>query len=202
MNKFTCDKFQLKDLSHVADHVISRQPTITQMGKFFPSCYPNFPSAKYFSFSETDQISLTHYKDSNYNILFFIDPFGTIIVYTKGKMKNIMLVEDDLDMNFILTDLLKRSGYRVDSYISGEEALENLEDNNYDAIIADYNLPGMDGIEMLEKIPSRYCKMRKIVISAYGNEIILSKTKQLHARYLDKPFRNYQLLNLIAQENY
>ena len=67
----------------------------------------------------------------------------------------ILLVEDEIDLNNIVTKYLKKNGYSVDSVFDGEEALDYLEYGEYDLVILDVMMPKLNGFEVLKKIRSR-----------------------------------------------
>jgi len=64
----------------------------------------------------------------------------------------ILVVEDERDMNRIITKKLTVEGYGVDSCFDGEEALEHIELTEYDAIILDIMMPKIDGLTVLAKM--------------------------------------------------
>ena len=57
----------------------------------------------------------------------------------------ILLVEDEIDLNNIVTKYLKKNGYSVDSVFDGEEALDYLEYGEYDLVILDVMMPKLNG---------------------------------------------------------
>src|SRR5690625_6935371 len=68
---------------------------------------------------------------------------------------DILVVEDDEDINQLLCKIIKKSGYYPQSAYSGTEAIMYLEKQNWDLILLDLMLPGMDGVAVLEKIRER-----------------------------------------------
>lgn len=66
--------------------------------------------------------------------------------------KEILLVEDMADTQFIFTDLLEMNGFRVISSYTGEEALETLKHKVPDLVLLDINLPEMDGFQVFTEI--------------------------------------------------
>ncbi|NCC51049.1 MAG: PAS domain S-box protein [Spartobacteria bacterium] len=66
-------------------------------------------------------------------------PFGTDI--------HILLVEDDTQSRVLAERLLRRAGYRVDSVVDGQQAVDACKKETYDAIVMDVKMPVMDGLE-------------------------------------------------------
>ena len=64
----------------------------------------------------------------------------------------ILLAEDEVDLNNVVTRYLKKNGYSVDSVLDGEEALDYLEYSEYDLVILDIMMPKVDGFEVIKKI--------------------------------------------------
>ncbi len=81
-------------------------------------------------------------------------------------MKNsILIVDDEPGIRESLTDVLEDEGYRVESVESGEACLETLETGKFDVVLLDIWLPGMDGIQVLEKIQALEAGPTVIMIS-------------------------------------
>jgi two-component system sensor histidine kinase/response regulator len=104
-----------------------------------------------------------------------------------------ILIVDDKPENIIaLKRILEKHQFEVDSALSGEEALKKVLKNNYDLIILDVQMPGLDGFEVAESI-SGYSKTKDIPIiflSAVNvNKQFISKGYASGGRdYLVKPF--------------
>ena len=68
--------------------------------------------------------------------------------------KRILVVEDDLFLRELYTDILTAEGYRVESAADGEEALQKIKAGGYDLILLDIIMPKMDGLEVMRQIQS------------------------------------------------
>ncbi len=66
--------------------------------------------------------------------------------------KQILVVEDEKDMQFILANILKEKGYETIIAGDGRGALKEVKKGAVNLVLLDLNLPGMDGIKVLEKI--------------------------------------------------
>ncbi len=107
---------------------------------------------------------------------------------------NILIVEDNNDINNMIKDYLVKAGYNCEQAFSGTEALMHFKMNNYDLIILDLMLPGMDGESFLKSI-RQISYLPIIVLSA--KDTLDSKVEVLSAGaddYLCKPFEPQELL--------
>lgn len=101
----------------------------------------------------------------------------------------ILIVEDDMDLQDAIAEGLRLDGYAVDTCGDGREAYERLYVENYDVAVLDLNLPGMDGLEILEKIRDEKLSLKVLILSARGS--VADKVKGLDYGaddYLAKPF--------------
>lgn len=113
-------------------------------------------------------------------------------------MYKILVVDDDKDMSRIISTILKQEGYKVFRAYDGEKAIMQASSKNYNLIILDYKLPNRDGIEVLQEIRNMGLSNNVIMISAYGNDLIKSKAKELGVyQFLDKPFDLNKLLSTV-----
>lgn len=112
------------------------------------------------------------------------------------KMQDyILIVEDDNEINHMLTELLQCSGYMTQPAYAGTEALLYLEKRKPSAVILDLMLPGMTGEELLEKIKMIDRNIPVIVASA--KEDVRTRVEMLRAGaddYVVKPFDTEELL--------
>jgi len=75
----------------------------------------------------------------------------------------ILLIDDEPGLLFSLTAFLEDEGYHVRSTSTGEDALNNLKDENFDAVIIDIRLPGKDGNEVILEAIESGCKARFLI---------------------------------------
>ncbi|GBD57082.1 response regulator [Gluconobacter wancherniae] len=67
-------------------------------------------------------------------------------------MADILIVDDSATIRMLLSAELKNAGHNVTVAISGEEALDKLRDLTPQLIITDLNMPGINGLELIEKV--------------------------------------------------
>lgn len=78
----------------------------------------------------------------------------------------LLVVEDEILLQKIISKGLKKLGYAVDSAYDGEEALELIYVNDYDLVVLDLNLPKLDGLEVLRRIRQTNNELRVLILSA------------------------------------
>lgn len=107
----------------------------------------------------------------------------------------ILVVEDEIDLNNVITKHLKKNGYSVDSAFNGEEAMDFTAVAHYDLIVLDIMMPVMDGLAFLQK--SRTKKLATPVLMLTAKDEIDDIVKGLDVGaddYLVKPFDFKELL--------
>ncbi len=83
--------------------------------------------------------------------------------------KKILVVEDEKNVALLIKEELKDEGYDVKVAYSGEEALDILKKEDFDAITLDIEMPGMNGLEVAGKIREFKKNARIILLSAYSH---------------------------------
>ena len=106
----------------------------------------------------------------------------------KPVLGRILLVDDEERLARNLSLLLGKEGYRVDVACSGEGAVDLLKENEYDLLITDLIMPGIDGFQLMEHartLPEELCV---IVVTGYGSmESAIWAMRQGATDYLPKP---------------
>ena len=110
-------------------------------------------------------------------------------------MFKILLAEDEVNLNKILTSQLKKEGYIVYSALNGREAYEMLLSESVDLVITDVMMPYMDGNELTKKIREISADIPVLMLTAL--EALHDKEKGFNSGaddYLTKPFALKELL--------
>lgn len=111
---------------------------------------------------------------------------------------NILLVDNDPGLLGLLTLELEREGYRVQGYSSAEEALAAYLESPALAVL-DYQLPGMDGLVLLERLRLDYPGLRALMISGDCARERLPASSGLPATcLLCKPFSHHTFMNTVT----
>lgn len=84
--------------------------------------------------------------------------------YNDGMSKKILLIEDDEFLHQLYTELLTGEGYAVTGIMDGKEAYEKIKENNWDVVLLDVMLPGMDGFEIMDRLHKEKISMKCPVI--------------------------------------
>ncbi len=107
----------------------------------------------------------------------------------------VLVVDDELFVGELLNEYLTLKGYLVNSVSNGQEALAELSKNEFDIILLDIRMPGMNGMEVLKTIKMNSQATRVIMLSAYGDPDTIADALRAGAEYyLQKPMN---LKNLV-----
>ena len=107
----------------------------------------------------------------------------------------ILLVDDDDIVRETSADMLQELGYTVMQAASGPQALDILDANpGLDVMVTDIRMPGMSGLELSDMAAGRHAELKIILISGYF------RPQALKRRFLQKPFRTYELDEAIKAE--
>ena len=122
------------------------------------------------------------------------DTFITILgekvdLFGKLKEMKMLLIDDDEWIRDSLSLFFEGEGCHLVAVETAEEGMEELKRQDYDIIIVDYRLPGMDGLDFFKRIKKLYPSVKKILITAYGNNALVSEAAQLGIHdFIEKPF--------------
>jgi DNA-binding response OmpR family regulator len=111
----------------------------------------------------------------------------------------ILVVDDEKVARVSLADILRLEGYKVSTAASGPEALKELGDNNYDLMLLDIKMPGMDGIEVMQEATEISPDTFIILLTAHGSmESAIEALRQGAHDYLIKPSSPQEILSSVA----
>lgn len=109
-----------------------------------------------------------------------------------------LIVDDEKSIRQVLADTLKQEGYEVKTAADGVEGLEIAGDFKPRVVLLDIRMPGLDGIQVLDKILSEDPTCRVIMLTAHGNIRTAVDTMSRGAyHYLAKPFDLDEVLHLV-----
>lgn len=100
----------------------------------------------------------------------------------------VFIVDDDLALRDSLTELMDVMRIRSHSYATAGEFLAAFDSTRRGCIILDLRLPGMSGVELLEKLTTDRCKLPVIVITGHGNESTKARVLEMGVfDFIEKP---------------
>lgn len=105
------------------------------------------------------------------------------------KNLRILLIDDDEWIRDSMSMYFEDEGCYLQTLRSAEDALEALINESFDIIIADYKLPGIDGMEFFKKADELNSEAVKILITAYGSKELFTKALNMGIHdCIEKPF--------------
>ncbi|NJD91267.1 MAG: sigma-54-dependent Fis family transcriptional regulator [Geobacter sp.] len=108
---------------------------------------------------------------------------------------SILIVDDEKAQRDILQTILSREGYRTVSVASGQDALDELRQGEFDLILTDLKMQGLSGMELLEKVLADNPQQCVIIMTAHGTiDSAVEATRKGAFNYLEKPLDREHLL--------
>jgi|GEM_PF-1549098 CheY-like chemotaxis protein len=107
-----------------------------------------------------------------------------------GTIEKIIIVDDDPRIIKTYNSMLDMLGYRTDSYTSPVDALDSLKHNRYDLLISDYDMPAMNGFELISSICHRRPATPVILISGsarFQSGVFSTELKNCMISFMSKP---------------
>ena len=121
-------------------------------------------------------------------------------VATAESTAKVLVIEDDEVLRQLLIDVLSDQEYHVEAAETGEDGLGTMEQDVFDIILLDINLPGMDGMDVLRLAPARQPDAQVVMMTAFGTvDTAVEAMKQGAFDYINKPFSTDELLLTITR---
>lgn len=110
-------------------------------------------------------------------------------------MANILVIDDEKSIRNTLKEVLEYENHTIDLASDGEEGLEKFKDNQYEIVLLDIKMPGMDGTEVLDNIVAESPDIPVIMISGHGNiDTAVESIKKGAYDFIEKPLDLNRLL--------
>ncbi|MGM0621196.1 MAG: sigma-54-dependent transcriptional regulator [Bacteroidota bacterium] len=110
-------------------------------------------------------------------------------------MSKILVIDDERSIRNTLKDILEYEKYEVDLAEDGKKALEIVKNAEYDIVLCDIKMPGMDGIEVLEQLQEMTPDTPVVMISGHGNiDTAVESIKKGAYDFIEKPLDLNRLL--------
>ena len=108
----------------------------------------------------------------------------------KNVKKRLLIIDDEANMRHMLSTVLKKADYQVETAADGAEGLEMIQQSPYDFILCDIKMPNMGGMEFLKLSRDRIGSATIIMMSAYGSiDTAIEAMKSGAYDYISKPFK-------------
>jgi len=112
----------------------------------------------------------------------------------------VLLVDDEEEFCSMLSERLETRGLKVNAVLSGEEAVNRVASQNFDAIILDLAMPGIDGLETLRRIKEKRPDLEILMLTGHGTVKSSIEAMKLGAEdFLEKPVDMNVLLEKISE---
>jgi DNA-binding response OmpR family regulator len=118
---------------------------------------------------------------------------------TEMKAK-VLLVDDEKDFLAVLAERLETRGLKVDTVTSGEDAVQQVDSQNYDLIILDLAMPGIDGLETLKQIKAKQPNAEIVMLTGQGSIRSSMEAMKLGAEdFMEKPVNITELMARVKE---
>lgn len=112
----------------------------------------------------------------------------------------VLVVDDDRSVSHVVASILADRGYVVDVADDGDSALKLVAENSYVLAVLDYQMPGMDGVELFRRARERQPELVGIFLTAYANlDTVFPAIDAGIERVLAKPPSRGELLPLVEE---
>ena len=117
------------------------------------------------------------------------------------KKKTILLIDDEGTILLGLSNILKKAGYEVFAVPSGNEGSALLEKSDFDLVITDLMMEGIDGVEILEQARKKHPRQPEVIIlTGYGpTPAVTDALQKWGGDFLEKPCPRAELLLKVDQ---
>jgi DNA-binding NtrC family response regulator len=118
----------------------------------------------------------------------------------KDDAVRVLLVDDEVELVSNLRKRMLRRGFTVVGTFSGKEAISAAESRQFDVAVVDLKMPGMDGLEVLERLKALQPTLRAIILTGHGTMEAAHRSGLLDAvSFLTKPAEFDELVELIQK---
>ena len=113
--------------------------------------------------------------------------------------RSVLIVDDEKNIRLTLALALEKLNIPVDTAVNGEEALQKLAEKSYGLMLLDLRMPGIDGLEVLRRVPEIRPEVKVVIITAWGSiEAAVEAMKLGAVDFLQKPFDAQDVRELVS----
>lgn len=115
-------------------------------------------------------------------------------------MDRVLVVDDDASIRGVVAEVLRDDGHMVVQAASGDQALDRCATQEFDLVLTDIRMPGIDGIMLLERLRERMPGAHVVVMTSHASlETAIGALKRGAYDYLSKPFENLDIISEVAR---
>jgi signal transduction histidine kinase len=119
---------------------------------------------------------------------------------TAKNLGRVVIVDDDRDVRLSLQGIIAKGGYETHSFDNGSDALSFLAVNDADLVLTDIRMPGMDGMELLDKVLALNLDIPVILMTGFGDiDMTVAAIKKGAFDFIFKPFDTAYLLRSVEK---
>jgi DNA-binding NtrC family response regulator len=116
------------------------------------------------------------------------------------KQIKILVVDDEPRICHLILDVLVQEGYMVEVSFSGADALQLIKKYNYHLLITELEMPGVDGLKLIQKVKKRNPDIRAIMITGNAiDDVAALSVRYGIDNYIKKPFNILALKKVVKQ---
>ena len=116
------------------------------------------------------------------------------------KQTSILILDDEPIVSKRLKPSLEKKGYEVEAFITSADALQRIRERQFDIVVTDLKMEGMDGMEFLTEVKHQYPDTEVIVITGFAT---MATAKESFTKgvfdFLAKPFKRGEIADVIAR---
>ena len=117
-----------------------------------------------------------------------------------GKKHRLLIVDDELDLRELLSEILGSEGYDTVTASDGDEAIRILGNESFDAALLDILMPTISGFDVLEHITRNHPGTRSIMVTGNTNlESAIAAKKQGAVEFISKPYKLETILSTLER---
>ena len=118
---------------------------------------------------------------------------------SQNKIK-LLLVDDEIDFLKAIAERLALKGFDVIAASNGREAIASAEKDLFDVVVVDFQMPGMDGTQVLKALKDRHRYLEIIMLTGHASiDSAVESTKLGAFKYLEKPYDFEKLVEVIKE---
>jgi len=117
-----------------------------------------------------------------------------------AEARSVLVVDDEASVRGLLDSVLQRAGFRVHLAADAEEALELFGRVDFDVVLTDVVMPGMDGVTLLEELLELDTDVPVVLMTGFGSiDAAVDAMRRGAADYITKPFKRQRVIDAIER---